>query len=224
MAPISTKRARAQVAPSEAKKARVVDPVAEKVDLISKTISDPSCQVPAPESHREMLLLSIPHILTVPSDERHEFQTQIAQMVGKVLNDHVADWEKQVSDSNANVAMSAEKDAETMKAVETSASTIDAKEGVVEKCKGVVNEDSEAANVAEEAWKFATKEVAEFDDELQQTIVKKDQCSSVFNECFIPLKSGEGDSKDVKGLLKRIEPMLKKLSTEASLLSAVALL
>lgn len=221
MAP-ATKRA-VVAASSVAKKARVVvDPITEKIDLIAKTISDPACRVPEPESHREMLLLSMPHTLTVPSDERHEYQTQVATMVGKVLGDHVADWEKEVSDSQDNIGASAQKAEATMKLVEESAVKIDAQETEVQKCKDNVNEDSEAVKVAEEALQSATKEVAEFDDKLMETIVKKGEISTVHDECFIPLKNGACEGKEAQGLVKKVEPLMKKLGIESSLLSALA--
>jgi len=75
---------------------------------------------------------------------------------------------------------------------------------------------------AEESLQSASKEVAEFDENLQVTIAEKTQCSSIYNECFVPLKSGIDDAKQVARLLKEVQPMLKKLFTESSLLIALA--
>jgi len=220
MAPVSNKRARAQVASTECKKAKVVDPITEKIELISNTIRESECQMQ--DSHREMLLLALPHVLTVPSDERHEYQTQVAQMVGTVLSDYVAHWEQQVSESKANIGASIQKAAETMKHVEESVVTIDNQEEEVKKCKGVVHEDSEALKAADEASQCASKEVANFDENLKETIAQRDHCSSIYNENFVTLKTGGLEAKDVARLMKEVQPMLKKLSTESSLLSAIA--
>jgi hypothetical protein len=218
--PVGSKRARAPVASTEAKKAKVVDPITEKIEMISKTISENDCQLQ--ESHREMLLLALPHTLTVTSEERHEYQSEVAQMIGKVLSDYVTHWEQQVADSKFNISASAEKAAESMKIVEESAAMIGEQADQVKECKGVVQEDSEAVKAAEKALQIASDEVAEFDGNLQVTITEKDHCSSVYQEGFAPLKSGSGDAKEVARLLKEVQPMLKKLSTESSLLSALA--
>merc|ERR1719316_2264774 len=107
MAPVSKKRGQAAVPATDAKKARIIDPITEKLEIVSKAISDPECQLQ--ESHREMLLLAVPHVLTVPSDERHEYQTQVAQMVENVLKESVAHWDHEVSESKDNISASAQK-------------------------------------------------------------------------------------------------------------------
>jgi len=222
MAPVSNKRARAQGASVDAvKKAKIIDPITEKVDLILKTIGEPECQMQ--ESHREMLQLAIPHVLTVPCDERHGYQTQVAQMVQKVLSDYVAYWEEQVSEGKANISGSSQIAQDTLKAVEVSAEKIGHQEEEVTRCKGVLQVNSEAEKEAEAALECASKEVADFDENLQATIAKKDKCSSIYNEYFTPLNTGgDFDAKEVARLTKEVLPMLKKLSTESSLLSAIA--
>lgn len=220
MAPVSNKRARAAAASTEAKKAKIVDPIAVKIEQISKTISDPECKLQ--DSHREMVLMAIPHTLTVPSEERHEYQSKVAQMVGQVLNDYVAQWKQEVSDSKDNIIASAQKADQALKLVEESAGKMNDQEEDVKKCKDVVHEDSEALHAAEEALKLASKEVAEFDENLQMTIAQKDECNSIYNEYFVPLKSGGVDAKEIARFMKTVQPMLKKLSTESSLLTAIA--
>jgi len=222
MAPVSNKRARAQDgATDEVKKAKVVDPITEKVELITKTLKEPECQIQ--ESHREMLLLAIPHVLTVPGDERHAYQTQVVHMVQKVLSDYVAYQEQQVSESKANISASSQNAQDTLKAVEVSAEKIGNQEEEVTRRKGVLQEDSEAVKAAEAALEGASKEVAEFDENLQATIAQKDKCTSIYNDHFTPLKAGgDFDAKELARLTKEVLSMLKKLSTEPSLLSAIA--
>merc|ERR1719420_1442239 len=139
MPSVSSKRARATVECTEAKKARVVDPITEKIEVISKNISDPECQLQ--DSHREMLLQALPHALSVSSEKRHEYQGQVAQMIRKVLSDYVAYWEQQVSDSKIDVSASVDKAAETMKIVEESAAKIGGQEEAVTRCTSVVDRD-----------------------------------------------------------------------------------
>lgn len=220
MAPFSGKRARAQAAAAEAKKPRTVDPIVEKMEIISKTISEPECQLQ--DSHREMLLRAIPHVLSVTCDERHEYQTRVAQMVEKVLNDYLAQKETEVAESKENISASSQKATDAMRVVEDSAGKISDQEEEVKRSKEVVHEDSDAVKGAEEAFKNASKEVAEFDEKMKETIAQKDQCSSVYNESFITLKTGGIDGKEVTRLVKPVQDMLKKLSTEPSLLSAIA--
>eukprot|EP00746_Dinoflagellata_sp_MGD_P161097 gnl/MRDRNA2_/MRDRNA2_88132_c0_seq1.p1 gnl/MRDRNA2_/MRDRNA2_88132_c0~~gnl/MRDRNA2_/MRDRNA2_88132_c0_seq1.p1 ORF type:complete len:383 (+),score=137.56 gnl/MRDRNA2_/MRDRNA2_88132_c0_seq1:95-1243(+) len=219
MAPVSKKRGQAAAVATNAKKARISDPITEKMECVSKAISDPECQLQ--DSHREMLLLAIPHVLTTPSDDRHEYQTQVAQMVGDVLKKSVEHWELQVSESKDNVGASAQKAADTMKLVEESAAKIGNQEEEVKKCKGIVDENVQAVKAAEEALQCASKEVAEFDQNLLTTTADKDQCNSVYNDHFTPLKDGGLDAKEVTTRTKEVLAILKKLSAEPSLLSAI---
>jgi len=155
-------------------------------------------------------------------DERHGYQTQFAEMVERVLSDYVAHWEQQVSNSKVDVVETAKKAAETLKIVEESAGKLSNQEEEVQMRKGVLAEDSEALNAAEDALKCASKEVAEFDENLKAIIAQKDQLSSTYNDSFIALKNGGLDTKEITRLMKEVHPMLKKLSTESSLLSALA--
>jgi hypothetical protein len=221
MAPsVSNKRARATAGSTVAKKAKVVDPLAEKVELVSKTISDPECQMP--DSLREMFLQAIPHSLPVPSEDRHEYQSKVLHMIGETLSDFSAYWEQQVANSKEDIAPNAEKAEETMKSVEESAGKIGNQEEGIAICKAAVAENVEAIKAADDALQSASKEVAEFDENLQATIAQKEQCSSIYNDYFLVLKTGGVDAKEVTRLMKEVQPMLKKLSTESSLLSAIA--
>jgi len=213
------KRGRPSKEAASAKKAKVVDPLAEKVDLVSETISDPLCQVPGPELHREMLVNSIPYTLTVASEERHEWQTAVAKMVGEVLSGYVVDWEKQVSDSLAEIGATELQAKQSMDLVEESVQKIHAHEEVVAKSQELKDEAVAAAKFTGDNLKSAATEVAEFDGQLQMVIDQKDHCGSIYNDCFIPMKSG---TSQAASHIKKIEPMLKKLSTESSLLSAIA--
>lgn len=225
MAPVSAKRGRAAKSPNSPrspKRAKAADPVAEKVQLVSETLSDPVCAISGPEAHREMLLASIPYTLPVPSDERHAFQTEIAQMIGQILTDHVADQEKQVTDSKSEVDAAAQKETEQMNVVEASSAMINAQEEKIQTCKSTLNEDSETLKSAESTLASAKKEVAEFDGELQKVIDQKDHNAAVYNECFLLMKSEDCEAKDAPKHLKRIEPTLRQLDCEKSLLSAIA--
>lgn len=228
MAPESAKRGRASKSPNSPrspKKAKLLDPVTEKVHLVSKTLSDPACLVSGADAHREMLLASIPHTLTVASDERHAFQTKLTHMVGQILTDHVADRERQVTDSKAEVHATKQKSTEQKNNAEASSAMISVQEEELEKCKSIVSEDSEAVKAAEITFASAKKEVVDFDGELQKTIAHKDHCASVYNECFQPLKSGAGDMKEARELRQKIPLVaatLQELCAEGSMLSAIA--
>jgi len=135
----------------------------------------------------------------------------------------VAYSEQQVSESRGNISASSQHAQDTLKAVEVSAEKIGNQEEEVTRCKDAVHVDSEAVKAAEAALECASKEVAEFDENLQATIAQKDKCSSIYNDYFTPLKAGgDFDAKEVARLTKEVLPMLKKLSTESSLLSAIA--
>jgi len=218
-----TKRTRAQVEVPEPKKARIVDPVTEKLEVITQMLSDPAFQVPGGETHRDLLLASVPHTLTVPFEERHEYQTRMAKMVEVVLRASVADWEGKVSDTKAKMDLTEQKDAQAMKDLEESAKRVESQEEEVAKRQEVVRVDSEAVKAAQDALEVATQEVEDFDANLQKTINQKEQYSSVYNECFVHLKTSESTpQKEAQQLLKKMDPLLKKLGAESSLLSAIA--
>merc|ERR1719316_2323518 len=105
-----------------------------------------------------------------------------------------------------------------MKDVEASAARIGAQEEEVARCKEVLRVDSEAVKASEEAVEVTTKEVAEFDANLQATIDEKEHYNSVYNDCFIPAKSNPADKKDIS----QLSAAVKKLGTESSLQSALA--
>lgn len=223
MAPVKRNRVQAEAEVSEPKKVKL-DPIAEKVELIKSTLSDPNCPVEGGDSHRRMLLASVPHTLTVTIDERHQYQTEVIKMVEVVLDAYVAEQEVKFEDAKAKVD-SAEREAkQAMKNLEESASRVQAQEEEVEKCQEALRVDSEAVKAAEETLKIASKEVEDFDANLQGIVDEKQSFSSVYNECFLILKSAEAevDKKGATQLLKKLESALKKLKTEDSLLNAIS--
>eukprot|EP00746_Dinoflagellata_sp_MGD_P161591 gnl/MRDRNA2_/MRDRNA2_88796_c0_seq1.p1 gnl/MRDRNA2_/MRDRNA2_88796_c0~~gnl/MRDRNA2_/MRDRNA2_88796_c0_seq1.p1 ORF type:complete len:394 (+),score=116.04 gnl/MRDRNA2_/MRDRNA2_88796_c0_seq1:83-1183(+) len=220
--PITKRSARAQTEFPEPKKARVVDPVTEKLEVITRTLADPSFQVPGGETHRDLLLASVPHTLTVPCEERHEYQTQVAKMVEVVLQSSVTEWEGKVSDAKAKVDLTEQHSAQAMKDLEASASRVESQEQEVAKCKEILHGDSEAVKAAQQALEVATQEVVDFDANLQKTVDQKEHYNSVYNECFVHLKTSEvTDQKEAQRLLKRMDPVLKKIGAESSLLCAI---
>jgi len=225
--PAIQKRNLAHADGSEPKKAKhngfeLVDPMVEKLEVIKQTLADPESAVPGGESHREMLLACIPHTLPVPCDARHEYQNAMAQMVEVVLRDKVTDCETKVSNTQAKVVVAEQQSKQAMKDLEESASRVEAQEEEVAKCQGVLAEDSQAAKASREALEAITQEVADFDTNLQKAIDDQKLTNSLYNECFLHLKMESVDQKTATQLLKKMEPMLKKLGTESSLLSAVA--
>merc|ERR1719265_1371948 len=168
-----------------------------------------------------MLLLGLPYALTVPCDERHEYQSQVTQMIGEVLGDYGVFWEQKVADSKANVTASAKKTEESMKEVEESIVKVKDQEEEITKRKDALQGDSEAVKTAEVGLESASKEVVEFDTNLQVTIAEKEQCQSSFHEHFTLAKSGVDDAKEMARLLKEVQQTLKKICTESSLLNAL---
>jgi chromosome segregation ATPase len=220
--PITKRTARAQSEAPEPKKARIIDPLTDKLEVITRTVADPEFQVPGGESHRELLLASLPHTLTVPCDERHEYQTQMAKMVEVVLHASVAEWEIKVSNAKGQVDLTEQQSTQAMKDLEDSAARVQSQEDEVTKCQEILRVDSEAVKAAQATLEVATQEVVDFDANLQKTVDQKEQYNSVFNECFVHLKTSEGtDQKEAQRLLKRMDPVLKKLGAESSLLCAV---
>jgi len=147
----------------------------------------------------------------------------MAKMVEVVLRASVADWENKVSDAKTKVDLTEQQSAQAMRGLEDSARRVQSQEEEVAKWTEVAHVDSEAAKGAQDALKVATQEVTDFDANLQKTIDQKEHYSSVFNDCFVHLKTSEGsDQKEAQRLLKTMDPVLKKLGAESSLLCAIA--
>lgn len=200
------------------KRAKIAGPVADEVDLVAKIISDPACQVSGPKEHRDMLVASLAHALAVPCNERHEYQTQLVQMVGQVLSDHAADWERKVTDSKTAVDAAAQKSTEAINIVEASTAMIQVQKEKISNESGVVKEASEAVTAAEKAVKIATKAVADHDGECQKTIQEQKSCASAYSECFT--ENSGGLTKASKALQK-LESTMQEFHLEGSLRSAL---
>jgi hypothetical protein len=143
-------------------------------------------------------------------------------MVEVVLQSSVADWETKVCNAKAKVDLTEEQSAQAMKDLEASAKRVESQEEEVAKCKEIADVDSEAMKSSKHALEVATQEVVDFDANLQKTIEQKEKYDSVYNECFLHLKTSEGtDQKEAQRLLKRMDPVLKKLGAESSLLCAI---
>jgi len=146
-------------------------------------------------------------------------------MVDTVLRAWVGDHETKVSDAQAKVEMTQQLCDRNMKEIEESASLVQYQEQKVTSCEDVLLVNREALKTAQETLQAATTAVADFDTNLKETIDQRDQCSSVYDECFALLKSDSAvhkvHMKPDCSILKRLEAMLKSLGTERSLLSAI---
>jgi hypothetical protein len=163
-----------------------------------------------------MLLASIPHTLTVACDDRHDFQTKLAQMVGEVLSAHVVDWEKQVMDCKAATDAAAQKSTEKINMVEASTAMIELQKEKINTSKDIVKTDSEAVAAAESTKGSAKKAIADFGVECLNKIADKKCCASVYDECL-----AENSDAKPKGALHNLESAMEKFHMEASLRTAI---
>jgi len=64
------------------KRAKVEDPITEKVAAIAEALADFSVEIPGALSCRDMLQAMLPSVLGVPCSERHSYQAAVAAMIG----------------------------------------------------------------------------------------------------------------------------------------------
>jgi len=205
------------------KKAKVVDDVGPKIKDIDHILSNADCDVPGPPGNRDMLISALPHALSVAIDERHAYQTTIANMIGEVTSGWVAKWEQKVTEATSHVE-STETDKTAAAATQESATaSLAGQKEDVKACKEALKAATDADKDAAKALKAAEDEVKDFDKQLKEIIARKENVEKVYNQHFLIMKNAESVvAADSKTHLKEVSGTMKEISNEPSLQLALA--
>jgi len=163
-----------------------------------------------------MLVDTLPFSLMVASDQRHEIQAAVVEMVEQTLNAKKLAMEAAVTTEDVKLG--------NLKASQgTVASKADEAEGAVTSQKDIVQSAKSVLAVATEAanacWTTLSDKRAEhktLDANLARAQTEKSALESSFEEHFKPMKEGAAGAH-----YKGIEPHLKSIEIESSLLIAL---
>jgi hypothetical protein len=209
------KRAATKVAPkveAAPKKAKAT----VEVDPAFTSISDAVMEAELPDRVRAMLVEMMPFSLKFASDERHELQSMAVDMMEQTLTAK--------KDALTAAAVAADESLKGLKASESQLGTnVTDSEAALGAQKDVVEAKKNALADATAAEKASKTDLAEKKSE-QKTGEKKfvemqkdkEAIGAAFAEHFPPMKEGES-----KAQYKKLEPFLKKLNVESTLLTAL---
>jgi len=196
-----------------AKKAKVT----ATVDPAFATVSDAIMGAEQlPDRVRAMLVEMMPFSLKFASDERHELQSMAVDMLDKALTAK--------KDALTATAVETEGNLAGLKASEANLGTnVTDSEAALAAQKDVVEAKTNAQADAHGDHNFcsnmlSTKRTEQKTGEKKFVEMQKDETaiSAAFKEHFPPMEEGES-----KAHYKKLEPFLKKLSLEATLLTAL---
>jgi hypothetical protein len=204
------KRASNQMAAKSAAKKAKADPA---LTSIAQVIMEADH---LPDRCRNMLIDTLPFSLTVASDQRHEIQTAVVEMVEQTLTAKKLAMEAAVTAEDVKLVSLKGSQGEVASKADEAEAAVAAQKEIVQTAKSLLAEATEAANAS---WSTLSDQRAEqkvLDASLDQAKTEKSGLESAFEEHFKPMK------EDAAGLhFKGLEPHLKSIEVESSLLIAL---
>jgi DNA repair exonuclease SbcCD ATPase subunit len=202
------------------KKARN-DPVQKNIQTIVKALNDDTVIIPGPDSCREMLIFVAPAALTSPSNERHENQSKVIDILKEAFEADRATQQAAVDEKQQLVDSASGEKAEKVAIKEEAEGKLKAhkaetqeKKQELSKAEQVVDESKEYLKRAKQAQAKAVKKHAEVEEE--QTHL------SAVHESFKALKEGAcDDPKDTKKNIASIVSVLKDIQVEEALIKSL---
>jgi chromosome segregation ATPase len=203
------KRTNQAATKSTAKKAKTDPVLASIADVIMEAEELPSrC--------RNMLVDILPFSVSVQPDERHVIQVAAADMVEQTLNGKKSAMESVVSNEEGKLAeLKSSQTGLTTALTEAEAALTTHKE-VLHTMKCALAEAATAANSSRTILTDLTREQKEADTKLQSAREEKGSLESAFENHFKPMKDDAAGPH-----FKELEPFLKKIQMEESLLIAL---
>jgi len=191
-----------------------------KVDAAFTSVGDAVMEAEQlPEGVREMLVEMLPFSLKFASDERHELQTMAVDMVEQALTGKKSALAASLASEDAALASLKASESQLGANVTQAEAALAAQILVVEAKKNA----SEEATAAEKASQKHLKEEHAGQKAAQGNFTnmqeEKIAIESAFAEHFPPMEAGEGT--EGKAHCKKLEPFLKKIDIESTLLTAL---
>jgi len=151
-----------------------------------------------------MLRALLPHSLAVYSDERHEYQARVVDMLGGVLDGMKTKLTARTDEAVAKVAGRDNERARRRAAVTELADGVADKKCVAARTEAVVVKEQLSYGLADEDLKIKLKAQKEGDRKYTAIESKKTALDSVGNDMFAPMKSSATSEKQVKEFTKAI--------------------
>jgi len=163
-----------------------------------------------------MLVDMLPFSLSIPSDERHETQTWAVQAVEQTLHANKAALEAASAAEDEKLASLKSSEGELGASVAAADAASEAQKVVVQSAESAHAERMEAANVASQALAALQEQQKTCETNLASTKEEKDALEPAYQTHFAaPMQDGAGPH------FKELQPFLKKIDMEASLLKAI---
>jgi len=169
-----------------------------------------------PERVRVMLVNMLPFALKLASDERHELQSMAVDMVEQSLSGKKSALEATANtEESALVSLKASEET-LVTGVATAESALAAQKDVAQAKKAALEQATNAERESEVNLLLKRSDHKEGQDKLAEMTKEKTAIESAFAEHFKPIEEGES-----KAHLKKLEPFLKRLEIESTLLTAL---
>ena len=169
-----------------------------------------------PTRCRTMLVEMLPFAFNAPTEERHEIQKTAADMVEQTLKAKKVIMENAAAGEAAKLASLKDSQIELANAASEAECDLAAQKDVVQSAKSALADATIAANASRDTVSDLRKEQANADSKLACAREEKTALESAFEDHFKPMK------EDAAGPhFKELEPLLKKLVMEESLLIAL---
>jgi hypothetical protein len=204
------KRTAVQATKPVSKKVKT-DPVLESVaDVINEAGH-------LPQPCRAMLVDLLPLSLNVTADKRHELQTMVVGMVEETLNTKKSDMEAAVATENLKLGNLKASEGELLSAVKDSEAVLAAQQQVVQTLKVALAEATTTANASTSALAERSTAQKAGDEKMAEAKKEKADLELAFETHYkAPMAEGNAGPH-----FKELEPFLKTMDIEASLLVAL---
>lgn len=203
------KRANNTAAKAPAKKSKVDPAFASVGDAIMESDQ-------LPERVRTMLVEMLPFSLKFASDERHELQSMAVGMVEQTMHGKKAALDAAATAEATALATLKASESNLGSAVTTAEAALAAQKAVVESRKTALVEATSAESSSGKTFAGLKTERTAALEAAEVMQKEKTAIEAAFAEHFGPMEEGEG-----KAHLKKLEPFLKKIEIEGTLLQAL---
>jgi hypothetical protein len=205
------------------KRAKIEDPVEDKVAAIAEALSDPQVEIQGTSACREMFLATMPHALKTPRSERHNFQAEVASMIGDILNSSKDSWTKKVQDAQEAVDSTGAERTTAASARDEANDKLKEQQAELTSRKEQDQQCADAEKAAKQLLEAAEKEVRDFEDVKLAKIKTLEEREAIYKKNFEALKSPEAplSAADQKIHLSPLSSLCRELKADTSLVVAM---
>jgi len=173
-----------------------------------------------PQTVLQVLSVSVPQSLGLPREQRHEFQEQVAAMVGEVLRNEEASTQLQVETAAAKLqGLTAESGPREI-TEQAAATEVATQTRVAQVAKTAVEERVAALKAAKARLVSATAEQKSDDREFDILVGKRAKLAAFRSDALGPLREGTLAAEKTQDTIAALVSLGKELSFDSTLLSA----